>query len=250
MTRWLPVLLLLAGCRGTLSPLSNKLEVGQEGYLVFTATGEDGLGDLFASALAGGTPYQVTFSRVEERLPALSPSGVLLAFARGRAPGDTSAATVSVMNLLNGGERKVGGPLPDAPRALAWSPDGVTLYARTGSAIVEAPAPPAAGDWRPIAADRQAAIDSMFQVPLGEPALGIATPCDSGGVCIRLRDGSVAVISAAGTAPARWPGDTVLYREADGAWVVRPLGGGTARTLQWSRPLTGVRELTVFPGPQ
>ncbi|MEO8139520.1 MAG: hypothetical protein ABI742_07745, partial [Gemmatimonadota bacterium] len=65
-------LLLLVACRGSLSPLSNKIEVGKEPYIVFTADGEGGVGDLFASPLQGETQFQITFTRVDERLPALS----------------------------------------------------------------------------------------------------------------------------------------------------------------------------------
>ncbi|TFG50583.1 MAG: hypothetical protein E4H38_03320, partial [Gemmatimonadales bacterium] len=117
-------LVLLAACRGTLSPLSNKVEIGQESYIVFAADGEDGVGDLFASSPGGGTAWQITFGRVDERLPALSPDGVMLAFDRGRLPGDTTTRSVVVMNLLNGAERQVVAPGVLRPSAIAWSADG------------------------------------------------------------------------------------------------------------------------------
>ena len=98
---------LLAACSGSLSPLSNKVKVGQEAYVILVADGEDGLGDLFASSTGGGVAFQITFTRVDERLPALAPDGVSLAFVRARAPGDTSELHVAVMNLLNGTERSL-----------------------------------------------------------------------------------------------------------------------------------------------
>ena len=127
MNRILPLgaLLLAVACRGTLSPLSNRIEVGQEPYVIMVADGEDGLGDLFASSTAGGMPWQITFTRVDERLPSLSPDGISLAFIRSRAPGDTAVRHVAVMNLLNGSERQL--PLPAAVRVeqLAWSMDEI-----------------------------------------------------------------------------------------------------------------------------
>src|SRR6267142_409397 len=53
---------LLAACRGTLSPLSNRLKIGEESYIVFSADGEDGLSDLFASPPSGSPTFQITFT--------------------------------------------------------------------------------------------------------------------------------------------------------------------------------------------
>ncbi len=256
------LLLAAAACRGTLSPLSNKLKVGEEAYVVFSAAGEGGLGDLFASPAQGGTIHQVTFSRVDERLPALSPDGVMLAFTRSRLPGDSTLVHVAVMNLLNGKERRIAGELGGAPTALAWSEDGATLYARTAAGIRAVPAPPAPGEWQVSPAG-----DSVFAVRVGQPVFGVVTACPasdpdadavpsrpaaeppSHGLCIRLPSDSLVPLASSGEAPARWAGDSVAYR--DGAdWVVRPLAGGKARVLRWTRPITPPAALTVFPGPQ
>ena len=274
-------LLLAAACRGTLSPLSNKIKVGEEAYVVFSAPGEDGLGDLFASPAEGGTVHQVTFSRVDERLPALAPDGAMLAFTRSRRPGDTTGVHVAVMNLLNGKERRIAGELGGTPTALAWSPDGATLYARTPAGIRSVAAPPATGSWQEAPAG-----DSVFAVRVGDPVFGVVTTCPASGavpspraaeppsrraveppspraaeppsrraveppsnaLCIRLPSDSLVPLAATGKAPARWAGDSVAYR--DGAdWVVRPLAGGKVRVIHWTRPVTP-EALTVFPGPQ
>lgn len=242
------VLLLATACRGTLSPLSNKLKVGEEAYIVFSAPGEDGLGDLFASAAQGGAIHQVTFSRVDERLPALSPDGAMLAFTRSRLPGDTGDVHVVVMNLLNGSERRIAGDLGGLPTGLAWSDDGATLYVRTAAGIRTVPAPPAAGAWQASPMG-----DAVFAVRVGQPVFGEVTACgDSapgGALCIHLPSDSLVPLASRGEAPARWAGDSVAYRDGPD-WVVRPLAGGKARVLRWTRPITPPAALTVFPGPQ
>jgi hypothetical protein len=241
------LLLLAGGCRGNLSPLSNRLEIGQEPYLVFTADGEDGSGDLFASKPAGGMTYQITFTRVDERLPALSPDGTMLAFVRSRAPGDERQWRLVVMNLLNGAERQVEADAP-APEAIAWSRDGSRLYARVGAMAMVTPAPPADLSLAEAAGRDRMAADSGLEVLLGEPPLGVAVPCEGGGICARLGGGVVETITATGMTPARWQGDSVAYLEA-GEFVVRPLAGGRTRVLRWSRSPGRPRELTMFPGP-
>ncbi len=246
----IPVTLLLcvAGCRGTLSPLSNRLDVGEEPYLVFSADGEAGAGDLFASALVGGTPYQITFTRVDERLPALSPDGVMLAFIRARAPGDSSAAALVVMNLLNGAERRADLTEVGSVEGLAWSPDGATIYVRRGEAIFTLPAPPANGELVPVQPAAAAAADSAFRVFLGRPPVGEALPCPGGqGVCTRLGAGEVMLLDPTASSPIRWPGDSLAYLE-HGEWTIRPLGGGATRMLRWTAPVGHPRSVSVFGG--
>jgi hypothetical protein len=239
-------LLALSACRGSLSPLSNRLAIGQDAYVVFTADGEDGLGDLFASAAAGGKVFQVTFTRLDERAPALSRDGAMLAFLRSRAPDDTTGMTAVVMNLVNGAERSIS--LPHPPAAVAWSHDGTTLFFTTAAGIYQAPAPPARGAAEPVPADRRAAADSAFRVPLGDPAVGEALPCDAGpGLCARLANGATTVLSTTGVQPVWWGSDSVAYRE-EGEYVVRPLGGGRTRSLHWASGAAHPRDLTYFPG--
>lgn len=238
----------LVSCRGTLSPLSNRLDVGEEPYLVFSADGEAGAGDLFASALVGGTPYQITFTRVDERLPALSPDGAMLAFVRARAPGDTSAAALVVMNLLNGAERRADLTAVGSVEALAWSPDGATIYVRRGEAIFTLPAPPVGGELAPVQPAIAAAADSAFRVFLGRPPVGEALSCPGGqGVCTRLGEGEVMLLNPTASSPTRWPGDSLAYLE-QGEWTIRPLAGGATRILRWTAPVGHPRSVSVFGG--
>jgi hypothetical protein len=235
------------GCRGSLSPLSNRLQIGQEPYVVFAAAGEEGVGDLFASSTAGGAVFQVTFTRVDERLPALSPSGILLAFVRAAAPGTQARASLVVMNLLNGAERRVEleGKSIDA---VAWSADGNHLFIRGADGIEVTAAPPAPLALTPVPTAQLAAADSLFRILLGDPPQAEAVPCAGAGLCARFADGHEQPITPTGSSPVRWPGDSLLYREGE-RWVVRPLGGGKSRDLVWQKSLGQLRSLTVFGGP-
>jgi len=245
--RIVTLLAIAAGCRGSLSPLSNRLKVGQEPYVVFVADGEDGVGDLFAASTGGGAAFQVTFTRVNEQLPALSPDGTMLAFIRSDAPGNAEGASLVVMNLLNGAERRtpLAGP---APERLAWSQDGTRIYLRAGDSLQVTAAPPARLALGPVSAAERPTADSLFRVLLGDPPRAEAVPCESGGICARFADGRTAPITSTGSLPVRWPGDSLLYREGD-SWVVRPLAGGKTRGLAWTSSLVRPRELTVFGGP-
>ena len=241
-------LLVLAACRGTLSPLSNRVQVGQEAYVVVVADGEDGSGDLFASSTGGGTAWQITFTRVDERLPALSPDGISLAFVRSRAPDDTAAVHISVMNLLNGAERQV--ELSAGTRAdqLAWSPDGSRIYLRSESQVLVSPAPPAPIAFAPVSAPGRLVADSAFVVLLGTPPTVAAESCVGGaGLCVRLGDGSVVPLAAGGSGPLRWSGDSVAYWDG-GVCVVRPMSGGRTRAVTWDPPLAHPRQATMYPG--
>lgn len=240
----LVLLLTATGCRGTLSPLSNRIEVGQEPYIVFVADGEDQLGDLFASAPTGGQTFQITFTRLDERAPALSPDGTQVAFLRGRAPGDTSAPLVIFFNLLNGAERRFDPGI--AVTAVAWAPTGRALYLRTSEGVRSTLAPPAAPRVTPVLAAESMVADSAFRILLGDPAMGEAVPCDSGGVCARL-PGGTQVLAAAAHDAARWGSDSVLYVEK-GELVVRPLGGGGTRIIRFAGPIRNPRGVTRFGG--
>lgn len=234
------LLALMPGCRGTLSPLSNRLEIGQESYFVFVADGEEGFGDLFAAPPSGGQSYQITFTRLDEHGPVLSPDGVLLAFLR-RTHGDNGLSQPVMMNLVNGAERMV----QDAGQvdALAWSGDGTRLYLRTPAGIQVVDAPPATGISR-VEAGEYPRADSGFKVLLGDPPIGEAVSCPQGGVCAQLASGPT-VLAAEGRSPARWGSDSLIYTVGDDL-VVRPLGGGAIRLLKLTGTLKNPREVSLF----
>jgi hypothetical protein len=241
-------LVLLSSCTGSLSPLSHKLKLGEEPYFVFAADGEDGQGDLFASPAVGGQLFQFTFTRLDERLPRLAPDGSLLVFARAPSRDDSDHVEVWVMNLINGAERRLADAGATRPLALAWSPDARTVYIRTGTGILSTPAPPAAPNLVPVEGSARPAADSAFSVPVGDPPQGEVMACPTvKGLCLRPLEGPLVVLDTAASQPVRWGADSVAYL-LDGAFVIRPLGGGKMRALRWTRPVGNVRELTYFEG--
>lgn len=245
--RWCaPALLGLLACRGSLSPLSNRLKLGQESYIVFVADGENGKGDLFASPPDGGKAFQITFTRVDERAPALSPDGSILALLRSRSDQDSTGTSLVILNLLNGAERRI--EAPTGSNALAWSTDGSTLLVRTGHGVMSTPTPPQPLALAPVPPADQARTDSLFRAIMGDPPVGEAMPCSSGsGVCARLTNGDSLTLAATGSDPVSWGSDSVAYVEG-GSFVVRPLAGGRTRTIRWIREFRNPRGLTYFPG--
>jgi hypothetical protein len=235
------LLLGVMACRGTISPLSNKLEVGHESYIVFVADGEEGLGDLFAAAPTGGEAYQITFTRIDESHPVLSPDGVVLAFLR-RNHGDSSQAVPVMMNLVSGGERTVKDA--GAVSALAWNGDGSRLYLRGPSGIMAVDAPPAPMTISKVDAAEYQQADSAFKVLLGDPPIGEAIACDQGGICASLASG-ITVLAGEGHSPARWGSDSLVYSVGN-ELLVRPLGGGAVRMVRFTGNLKDPRQASLF----
>lgn len=240
-------LLALVGCRVSMSPVQNRLAPGQEPFAVFVATGEAGVGDLFAVRADGGTTFPITYTRVREMAPALSPLGTDVAFIREAVRDDPSTRRVVVMNLLNGGERII--PVPGTPPdAVAWSDDASTLFIHAGDATLAAAAPPQEPGTRTLDPAEAGRADSAFAVFVGTPAFARVIDCPEGGVCVEQPDGARSLFSADGRGPARWGSDSVGYF-VGAAFFVRPLGPGRMRELRLTPPRLDPREMTFFPGP-
>jgi hypothetical protein len=220
--------------------------VGQEPYAIFVGDGEGGLGDLFAVGAGGGQVYQITFTRVDERGPALAPDGVMLAFLRS---GGTGGGTrVVVMNLLNGAERDI--PLPGgaAPTGLGWSRDGKVLYAATVSGPFRITPPPAEPTPQAVTAEDRAAADSSLEILLGQPAFATIIPCPGrAGLCLRNASGEIDPMDPNGRDATRWGGDSLGYFAGE-TFTIRPLGPGAARSLRWAQPPAHPRGVAYFPG--
>ena len=246
----------LVACRG-MSPLTNKIEVGAEPFLVMVGESQDGQTDLFAVSAGGGEVTRLTFTRGIESGPALDPSGSAVAFLR-RPPGQPDgAAWLVVMNLVNSAEREAMVPAAlGTARRIGWSRDGRTLYLRADSGVALTPAPPATMALQPLDSTDPglAQADSALSILLGDPAMARVESCATD--CISTASGKQCVVSANGErqelgptvrSPLRWGTDSLGYLEDD-QLMVRPLAGGRPRRVMWVRPPKPVREVTYW-GP-
>lgn len=238
--------LALAACSGTLPPLRGQIEVGAEGYAIVVA-GDAAGGDLYAVRASGGPVVPITFSRVGEMRPALSPDGRRVAFLRGRAVADSTPGSVWVMDLLTGGEREVALPRnAGTPRQVGWSRDGAALTVAAGAGLYRAR--PAAGSLaaEPVLAADRLAAESTLAVLLGEPVFARVVPCtDPGALCVASDTGSPGLLAERARAAARWGPDSVAFLTGNSI-EVRPLGPGRARRIEWSGLPGQARELTGF----
>ncbi|MFZ5623335.1 MAG: TolB family protein [Gemmatimonadota bacterium] len=251
------VVLLGSACSSALSPLKNKIKVGEEDFAVFAADGPGGQSDLFAVLAAGGSVHQLTFTQLAEDAPALSPDGGGVAFLRARAGADSGSRRVWVMNLLNGAEREL--PLPDgagAPSEVAWSRDGRSIYVRTDAGLYRVAAPPADPAPARVSGTDSLAADSALALVLGDPPLARVTPCPAGvaGICVTTVTGETQVLEKEGRDPTRWGPDSLGFFVGDGNdFEVRPLGGGRSRRLLWKRVPNGAHHMTyarALPRPR
>ena len=230
----------------SLSPVKNRVDVGVESYVAFDGDGEDGEGDLYIGSASGGQAFRITFTRVHESSPALSPDGTMLAFVRGSHAADSSDHRIWIMNLLNGAEREVPELAKGAfPQKLGWSLDGTALFVRTSRGAFRVSPPPSNPDPKPVETEAAATADTVLDVPLGAPIAAVARDCDSG-VCAFTPSGST-VLSRTGRAPFRWGADSVGYFEGE-LIEVRPLRGGSTRQLRWGGLPTNIRGASQFPG--
>lgn len=234
---------LLAGCE--VAPLTHRILVGSEAYVVFVGEGADGAADLFASPSVGGAVTQVTFTRAAESLPALAPDGKRVAFVR-QAPGSAAAAEVVVLNLLDNRERRAPLP-PNVGRVdrIAWRKDehGLAIGTTSGalSWAVES------GEkmiHRPTGGEA-ASVDSSLVVGLGNPVRAALVECIDGGLCVQAADGSNSPLTKDGRDGIRWGSDSVAYFVAE-ELEVRPLFGGRSRHIHWVSPPKHPRQATVY----
>lgn len=229
---WLALPLLLAGC--AFSPLSNRIEVGEEPFVVFVATGPDGNGDLYAAPAGGGMTARITFTPLVESRPALSRRGEVLLFLRAANSDTATTRNLVVMNLLNGAERIL--PLPEGAGAvdrLAWGREDTVILLGTSTGAWQIAAPPAPPMAHQLTGTDRAAADSLLDIWLGEPRFARAFNCPAaGGVCLIGPGGDTTVLAARGRDPFRWGSDSVAWFEGE-ELMVRGLGPGIARTIHF-----------------
>lgn len=234
----LALALLVIGCN--FSPLMNRIAPGEEPFVVIAGEGAGGQVDLFAVGSGGGAVTQLTFTVPIERGPRLATDGTVLAFLRMGDSLPGTAREVVVMNLLNGSERRLGLPAEAGrPESLAWGDDQATLYVRTALGVWALAAPPA-----PLAARRMVegdpAADSAFTTWLGTPRFARAIACGPGVCAVTARSDTVQ-LTPTGRDPFRWGTDSVAWFEGD-ELMIRPLGAGLSRRMNWTRPPVNPRD--------
>jgi hypothetical protein len=239
-------LLLLSACTG-LSPLRGRAVVGRDAYVIFVGDGPAGEPDLYGVRADGGPVFQITYTSVLEAAPALSPDGGMVAFLRARTTHDSVPAAVWVLNLLTGAEREL--PLPAGaahPERVGWSADGASIYVRAGSARYALGAPPAAAAAHALAGAARAAADSGLSVLLGDPPFGRAVQCGPA-LCVQADTGAPSPFAENAHDAVQWGADSVAFLSG-GDLVVRPLGPGRERRVEWSGVPARPREVTAFLG--
>jgi hypothetical protein len=251
MLRPLPAIaasLVLAACERGFLPLGGQFEIGRDPMVIFVGGDAPAGGDLYALQADGGGAIPITFSVVGEMRPALSPDGGQVAFLRGGTLSDSLPVSLWVLNLVNGAERQVSLPVQAGPPVkVAWS-DARAMVVRTGGGVYRVPAPSAEGEARRLSGPALAAAESSLAVLVGAPAFARVVPCDHpADLCVVGDSGAPALLAEEASDAARWGDDSVAYLTG-GRLVVRPLGPGRARIVQWSRVPARPRQLTVFPG--
>jgi hypothetical protein len=241
-------LLLLAACEGGFLPLRGRIEVGRDPMLVFVG-GPATAGDLFALRTDGGQAIAITFSPVAEMRPALAPDGGAVAFLRAGALGDSLPAGVWVLDLTSGREQRIELPADAGrPEQVGWSKDGRRLVVRSGGVLYRAEPPPAEVTVRPVTAADRAVAESALAVLLGRPAFARVVACERPeDLCVVGDTGAPALLAPDARDPARWGDDSVAYLQGD-RLMVRPLGPGRTRRVEWSGVPVSPRQLSMFAG--
>jgi hypothetical protein len=241
-------ILLLAACEGGFLPLRGKIEVGRDPMLVFVG-GPAVAGDLYALPASGGRPIAITFSPVSETRPALAPDGGAVAFLRAGSLDDSMPAGVWVLNLANGREQRIELPVgAGRPEQVGWSTDGRRLVVRAGGELYRAEPAPGGATATAVPPTERPAADSALAVLLGRPAFARVVPCaQAENLCVVSDTGSPALLAAGAREPARWGDDSVAYLEDD-RLVVRPLGPGRARLVEWTGVPASPRQPSLFAG--
>ncbi len=225
------------------TPLTNKVEVGDEAFVVAVGEGPDGSVDLFAAPAEGGRFYQLTFNPLVESNPTVSPSGTRLAFLRQAA--GRAAPELLVMNLLNGTERPRSLPADAGPvvRLGFASTDDSLVVATEGGLYLAT-----AAGVESVSPSVAPTFDSLTYERLGDGGFASLRPCRAGsGWCVVKADGLETALPTDASDPIRWGNDGLAYLR-NGKIEVRPLGGGRVRQPTWSNQPPKLTQPTHHPG--
>ena len=245
----------------SVTPLTNKIQVGEEAFVVAVGEGSDGMTDLYAAPAGGGAFSRLTFNRPAEAAPRLSAAGTRLVYLRS-SPVETAdpEPQVVVLDLRTGAERGFRMPRTSgASRAVAWLPGDSAVAVRTDSGLFLLV--PARGDPAPrLHGADSARADSALGVPLGAPVAAMVVSCAAvevagrsvapagGGLCVRTAGDEIAPLDSLGRDPVRWGADSVGYFTRAG-FEVRPLAGGRSRRPEWSGAPARLRQLSYAAAP-
>ncbi|NOT07270.1 MAG: hypothetical protein HOP28_03600 [Gemmatimonadales bacterium] len=233
-----------AACAVT--PLTNRIDVGEEPFVVGVGNGPDGFTDLYAAPAGGGNFVRLSFNRAREEGPKISPDGGRVAFFR-RAEAGGGTWSLVVMDLLTTGERST--LLPNGagtPVRLGWSHDGRRIGLWAGPLYLVDEANPAE-TIHPIAGDSVPIVDSLTREFVGSPPIGAIEACRDGGECILTREGQLTLLGPATSGAIRWTSDSVAYFIGDD-FEIRPLGGGRSRRPSWTTRPDSLRSLSFHSG--
>ena len=234
------------GIASCVTPLTNRIAVGEQPFVIGVGEGADSATDLFAAPAGGGSFVRLTFNRAVERLPSLAPEGLRVAYLRRAAEGKGPVWSLVVLDLVTSSERTAAlPPAAGAAERLGWSRDGrrVIVRAQAGG-FWETAVPPGKLSLTPAPDSVQA--DSLTTVLLGEPSWARIAEC-GGELCIRSATGEVTRLGPGVSGAIRWGADSVGYFEGS-RFAVRPLGAGRLRQPAWSNAPARLRELTYHAG--
>lgn len=238
--RWTAVALFATAC--SVTPVTGKIKIGEEAFVIAVGEGSDGATDLFAAPATAGKFYRLTFSRVVEDRPRLAPNGTLVGFFR-RFP---DATDLVILDLLSMGERRA--RLGSEASRIGWSAGADTVFVAMGRDTVMAPlaiepfamvpVPEAAG---------HGAVRALGEWlgPAGFAMVGRCRRAD--GVCAVVSDSVETPLGGPELEPVRW-GPTAVGYLVNGEIEVRPLGGGRATRPTLADAPRGLRQLTHHPG--
>ena len=242
LTSHLSLLTILTACAVT--PISRRIQVGEEPFVIGVGEGSDAMTDLFAAPAGGGAFVRLTFTRAEERLPRLSPEGTAVAFVRREGGPANPRWTLVVLDLLTTAERRA--PLPagiEAPVRTGWAGDGSAVVLAGGYFILA----PERDSLVPVSPAQQPAADSATRELLGEPPAAMVGECAAGQLCITAANGDTSRLGPGNTGAIRWGADSLAYFTSRG-FEVRPLSAGSSRRPDWSGKPGALRSLTHHPG--
>jgi hypothetical protein len=226
-----------------LTPLTNKISVGEDAFVVGVGEGSDSATDLFAAPASGGNFVRLSFSRSQERAPRFAPSGERVAYLR-RSPGSPRWSLV-VLDLVSAAERSAELPVDAGePERLGWSADGARVIVKARG-YFSTSATSGRMALLPVDSAALSSADSLTHELLGASREGVVEPC-AGGLCVVVGD-AVTPLGSGVSGAIRWGADSVGYFRS-GEFEVRPLRGGLLRRPAWKALPSRLRELTYHAG--